>query len=98
MTKQEFMEFIENNVFDMVELDFDNIVLQSNFKNFQNLEQKLNKWLELDRKIKNEFEEKEVCLTDVGIGKEDLYFKYTNALNLPFDNKDKPLIEIKLWV
>lgn len=90
MTKQEFIKFIYDNAFDMIDLDLES----SRFREVPNLEQKLKQWVKLDKKIQRQFKNNDVCLVGVGTGKENLYFEYSNC----YGPEDRPLIELKLWI
>lgn len=94
MTKQEFIDFVEENLFDSIELNWDDFEFN---KDVKNLEQKLHKWAELDTKIQRSLENEEVCL--VGVQMTDmLHFEYSNWYNLQFDTEDKPVITLFITV
>lgn len=90
MTKQEFMDFIYDNIHDMIELNFDDMKFN---EKLDDLDQRLEKLVNYDTLIYHQFKDKNVCLSEVWV---DDYLKcvYTNFYARADDSED--FIEIHL--
>lgn len=89
MTKQEFIEFIDSNIHDMIELNFDDMEFN---EKLDDLDQRLEKLANYDTLIYHQFKEQNVCLTKIWVD-DKIKCIYTNFYNI--DYKDD-LIEIGL--
>lgn len=89
MTKQEFIEFIDSNIHDMIDLNFDDMEFN---EDLDDLDQRLEKLANYDTLIYHQFKDKNVCLSEIWVD-EKLKCIYTNFYNI--DCKDD-LIEISL--
>lgn len=90
MTKQEFTDFIYDNIHDMIELNFDDMKFN---EKLDDLDQRLEKLVNYDTLIYHQFKDQNVCLSEVWVDNA-LKCVYTNYYNLADDSED--FIEIHL--
>lgn len=90
MTKQEFIEFVENNIHDMIDLNFDDMKFN---EKLDDLDQRLEKLVNYDTLIYHQFKDQNVCLSDIWVD-DQLKCVYTNYYSSMDDSED--FIEIHL--